>query len=112
MINELFKALSHPIRRDIVNRLKNGPMTAGDLAACYDVSKPTMSTHFTALKSADLIRSERDGVTINYHLNVTIAEEALTIMLDLLGTGERSGEGVSQLQTEIDQTRKTQSGKA
>lgn len=85
---EVLKALNHPIRRDIITRLKNGPATAGDLAKTYAVSKPTMSTHFSALKDADLIRGERDGVTISYHLNATVAEEAMSALMDLLGRDE------------------------
>lgn len=81
----VLKALNHPIRRDIIARLKDGPVTAGDLADAYQVSKPTMSTHFAALKDADLIRGERDGVTITYHLNATVAEEAMSALMNLLG---------------------------
>ena len=84
----VLKALNHPIRRDIVTRLKEGPVTAGDLADAYHVSKPTMSTHFAALKEADLIRGEKAGVTITYHLNATVAEEAISALMDLLGTGD------------------------
>lgn len=87
-INHVFKALSHPIRRDIIARLRDGPLSAGDLAAAYDVSKPTMSTHFTALKDAGLVTAEREGATILYHLNVTVAEEALSAMMGLLSVGE------------------------
>ncbi len=87
-INTVLKALSHPIRRDIITRLRNGPMSAGDLADAYEVSKPTMSTHFANLKEADLIIGERDGVTIIYRLNATVAEDALAALMGLLGTGE------------------------
>jgi len=85
--NLVLKALSHPIRREIVATLRDGPMTAGDLAARFNVSKPTMSTHFAALKDADLVFSERDGVSIYYALNATVAEEALSEMMDLLRVG-------------------------
>ena len=88
-INQVLKALSHPIRRDIIERLRKGPLTAGDLAANYGVSKPTMSSHFAALKDADLVKSKRDGVTIHYHLNITVAEEALSAMMSLLSAGEK-----------------------
>ena len=91
-INKVLKALSHPIRRDIISRLQAGPMTAGDLAALFDVSKPTMSSHFAALKEADLITAERDGVTIHYHLNATVADEAISVLMGLLGAGTASGE--------------------
>lgn len=87
-LTKVLKALNHPIRRNIIARLKSGPITAGELAEAYDVSKPTMSTHFASLKEADLIRGERDGVTITYHLNATVAEEAMASLIDLLGTGE------------------------
>ncbi len=87
-VNAVLKALSHPIRRDIVSRLRDGALTAGDLADAYAVSKPTMSTHFAALKEADLITAERDGNSIYYHLNVTVAEEALSALMSVLGAGE------------------------
>ena len=85
-IGLILKALSHPIRRDIVTRLRAGPMTAGDLADAYDVSKPTMSTHFAALKEADLIQGRKEGVMIHYYLNATVAEEAMASIFDLLGS--------------------------
>lgn len=89
----VLKALNHPIRRDIIARLKDGPMTAGDLADAYSVSKPTMSTHFAALKEADLIEGQKDGVTITYHLNATVAEEAMASLMHLLGTGQSAASG-------------------
>lgn len=84
-IATVLKALNHPIRRDIIARLQDGPLTAGDLADAYAVSKPTMSTHFAALKEADLIYGEKEGVTITYHLNATVAEEAMSALMSLLG---------------------------
>jgi len=81
-------ALSHPIRREIIAQLRGGAMTAGDLAALFDVSKPTMSTHFAALKEADLITADKVGVTINYHLNITVAEEAMSALMGVLGAGD------------------------
>jgi DNA-binding transcriptional ArsR family regulator len=86
-IATVLKALNHPIRRDIIARLQDSPVTAGDLADAYDVSKPTMSTHFATLKEADLIEGIKEGVTITYHLNATVAEEAMSALMNLLGTG-------------------------
>jgi DNA-binding transcriptional ArsR family regulator len=83
-IGTLIQALNHPIRRDIIERLKTGPSSAGDLAEKYDVSKPTMSTHFTALREANLISRERDGNTIYYHLNTTATDEAMISIVELL----------------------------
>lgn len=88
-INQVLKALSHPIRREVIAKLRDGPQSAGALAANFGVSKPTMSTHFAALKEAGLITAERDGVTIYYHLNVTVAEEALSAVMGILGAGEK-----------------------
>ena len=88
-IETIIKALNHEIRRDVIARLRDGPLSAGDLADAYDVSKPTMSTHFQALKDADLLNSERDGNTIIYHLNATVAEEALASLIGLLGTAKK-----------------------
>lgn len=84
----VLKALSHPIRREIITRLREGPQSAGALAEHFDVSKPTMSVHFAALKEADLVYAERKGVSIVYHLNATVAEEAITDLMGMLGVGE------------------------
>lgn len=95
-INKVLKALSHPIRRDIISVLREGSASAGDLAARYDVSKPTMSTHFASLKSADLIYGEKEGVSITYHLNVTVADESLGLLMSLLGAGGRMNDDVKE----------------
>lgn len=87
-LNIFIHAISHPIRRDVLKRLRNGPHTAGDLAIVYDVSKPTMSEHFKTLKESGLIRGERDGNHILYHLNVTVAEEAVSLVVDMFGVQE------------------------
>lgn len=86
-MNKLYQALSHPARRRILALLREGPLSAGDIAARFDVSKPTMSGHFNALKAADLIQAEREGTTIRYRLNVSVLEEAAAAILGLLGTG-------------------------
>jgi len=85
-LGDIIQALNHPIRRDVIQRLKSGPITAGDLADAYHVSKSTMSTHFAVLKEVDLIEAERDGNVIIYHLNATVAEEAMISIFGLLDT--------------------------
>ena len=57
-------------------------MTAGELAAQFDVSWPTMSGHFAVLREADLITADKVGTTITYHLNLTVLEEAMAALLD------------------------------
>jgi DNA-binding transcriptional ArsR family regulator len=84
-MSDVFKALGHPVRRQVLKKLRDGPMTAGDLAAAFPVSKPTMSGHFNALKEAGLIRAERHGTTIRYRLNAGAAEEAIALLMDLIG---------------------------
>ena len=83
--NHAFKALSDPTRREILRLLASGEQTAGELAERFDMSKPSVSHHFSVLKEADLIRSRRDGQKIIYSLNTTVAQDILTWMWDLFG---------------------------
>ena len=85
-LNEVFKALSDPTRREILRILSHGERTAGELAEPFDMTKPSMSHHFAVLKEADLIRSRRDGQQIVYSLNTTVVEDVMTRILDLFGT--------------------------
>jgi DNA-binding transcriptional ArsR family regulator len=77
-INAVFEALSHPVRRKILALLRNGPLSAGELAEHFDIAKPTLSVHFAKLKDADLVSVERRGTSLIYHLNMSILEEALS----------------------------------
>lgn len=83
--NNAFKAIADPGRREILRLLRQGEMTAGDLAAHFDMSKPTMSHHFAVLAEADLITRRRDGQTIWYGLNTTVLQDVLAWMMDLAG---------------------------
>lgn len=87
-MTDIFEALAHPVRRAVLKKLRAGPMSAGDLADAFPVTKPTMSRHFAALKDAGLIRAERIGTTIRYRLNVSVAEDAVAAIMGLLGTGK------------------------
>jgi DNA-binding transcriptional ArsR family regulator len=82
-INAVFEALSHPVRRRILALLKNGPLSAGELATHFDLTKPTLSVHFNKLKEAELVAVERRGTSLIYHLNTSILEEALAGLLSL-----------------------------
>lgn len=88
---DVFDALAHPVRRDVLRLLRGGPMTAGELAAQFEVSKPTMSRHFATLKEAGLIQAEKTGQTIRYRLNTSVADEAVSLVLELLGPRKRKG---------------------
>jgi DNA-binding transcriptional ArsR family regulator len=76
-VNDVFKALSDPTRRKVLQLLRKRPMTAGELAGQFTVSKPTMSAHFAVLKAADLIDAEKTGTTIMYRLKMSVLEDAL-----------------------------------
>lgn len=82
---DTFKALAHPVRREIVSQLRKRAQTAGELAAHFDLAKPTLSGHFAILKEADLISAERSGTTLTYRLNMSVAEDAMTALMSLLG---------------------------
>lgn len=84
-INEAFKALSDPTRREILALLrKQGELPAGKLAEHFDMTKPSMSHHFNVLKQADLITARREGQQILYALNTTVVEDAIGLFLDLV----------------------------
>jgi DNA-binding transcriptional ArsR family regulator len=80
----IFKALSHPVRREIVAMLQKGPLTSGDIAAKFDMAWPSVTGHLAALKDADLVEAERDGTTVRYRLNISAAEEAVGYLLGLV----------------------------
>ena len=74
---ETFKALSDPVRREILVMLKDGKKSAGDLAKAFDVSGATMSYHFNQLKKADLITESKFKNFVYYELNITVFEEVM-----------------------------------
>ena len=84
-LQNTLKALSDPIRREILNLLKAGPMAAGDIAAKFDVTGAAVSRHLAVLKEADLIRDTREGKFIYYDLNASVLEEILLWVKDLKG---------------------------
>ena len=92
-MSDAFSALAHPVRREVLRLLRDGPMTAGALADRFDVAKPTMSRHFATLREAGLIQSEKAGNQIRYRLNVSVAEDLMALMMDLLNpSGSQTGD--------------------
>ena len=88
-INRVYKALADPTRRRVLALLRERDMTAGELAAQFDLSWPTMSGHFAVLREADLISADRSGTSITYHLNVSVLEEALAALMETFRIGPR-----------------------
>ena len=76
-MNILFKALNDATRRSIMEMLKNGDMTAGDIADHFNVSKPSISHHLDLLKQAGLVEAVKEGQFIYYSLNSTVMDEIL-----------------------------------
>lgn len=84
-LQSTLKALSDPIRREILNLLKSGTMAAGDIAAHFDVTAAAVSRHLSVLRDADLIRDKREGKFIYYELNASVLEEILLWISELKG---------------------------
>ena len=82
-MSDVFDALAHPVRREILKLLRDGPLSAGQLAEQFNLAKPTLSGHFTVLKNAGLITAERRGTTILYRLNMSVMEEAVAALMSL-----------------------------
>lgn len=87
---DVFRALSDPTRRRVLELLMKRPMNAGELAAEFEVSKPTMSAHFAVLLAAELIEAEKKGRTITYRLRMSVLEEALLGFARVFGLAART----------------------
>ena len=79
------RALADPTRREILNLLKGGQMTAGEIGERFDMTAAAISRHLSVLKEADLIRDQRDGKYIIYELNASVLEEIMLWLSDLKG---------------------------
>ena len=82
-LHNTLKALSDPIRREILNLLKSGRLSAGDIADHFPVTGASISRHLSVLKDADLIRDNREGKFIYYDLNASVLEEIMLWVKDL-----------------------------
>ncbi len=74
---DTFKALSDPMRRDILVMLRNGPMTAGEISEKFDLTNATVSYHLSQLKNAELVTATRQKNFIYYELNTSVFEEVM-----------------------------------
>ena len=87
-LQNTLKALSDPTRREILNLLKKGKMSAGDIVGQFDITGAAISRHLSVLRDADLIRDERDGKFIYYELNASVLEEIMLWITDLKGESD------------------------
>ena len=87
-MQQTLKALADPIRREILNMLKSGRLSAGEIAEHFPVTDASISRHLSVLKEADLIRDTREGKYIFYDLNVSVLEEIMLWIRDLKGDSD------------------------
>ncbi len=91
-MSEVFRALSDPTRRRVLQLLRERSMSAGELSDEFSVSKPTMSAHFAVLKSADLVHTDKVGKSVIYHLKLSVLEEALLGFMHTFDPGAGSAQ--------------------
>lgn len=84
-LQNTLRALSDPIRREILDMLKVGRMSAGDIVAHFEVTGASISRHLSVLKEADLIRDKREGKFIFYELNTSVLEDIMIFITGLKG---------------------------
>ena len=84
-LQQTMKALSDPVRRDILNLLKNGKLSAGQIGEHFPIYGAAISRHLSILKEADLIRDSHKGTFIYYELNASVLEEILLWITELKG---------------------------
>ena len=87
-INTTLKALSDPIRREILEMLKRGRMSAGDISDRFEITSAAISRHLSVLREADLIRDTREGKYIFYELNASVLEEIMLWISNLKGVND------------------------
>lgn len=89
-LQQTLKALADPIRREILNYLKSGRMSAGEITSHFSVTAASISRHLSVLKQADLVRDTREGQFIYYELNTSVLEEIMLWITDLKGDDENA----------------------
>lgn len=87
-LQNTLRALADPIRRKILNLLKSGRLSAGEIVEQFDVTGASISRHLSVLKEADLIRDTREGKYIYYELNASVLEEIMLWIKDLKGDND------------------------
>ena len=88
-VNDVYRALGDPTRREILRLVRKRDLTAGEIADRFPLAKSTLSGHFAILRGAGLIVAEKRGTSIVYSLNLSAVEEALAAVIATLGVGER-----------------------
>lgn len=95
-IDDIFRALSDPTRREILRLLRSGDLAAGHIAARFPLAKSTLSGHLKLLRESGLVVTERNGTTLVYSLNMGAHEDVIAAVFALMRVGEPRGARVSQ----------------
>lgn len=88
-MGDVWKALADPTRRKILELLKNKSLNAGEIAAEFNMTKPSISIHLSILKQADLVDSEKIGQNVIYSLKTSVLEDMLKMLSDLTGREDK-----------------------
>ncbi|MEM8770243.1 MAG: autorepressor SdpR family transcription factor [Pseudomonadota bacterium] len=91
-MNDIYKALAHPVRRQILAALRERAHSAGEIADLFSIAKPTLSGHLNVMKNADLVSVERRGQTLIYRVNISVLEDALANLMDMFKIGAEEEE--------------------
>ena len=87
-MGDVWKALADPTRRRILELFKKQSLNAGDIAAQFNMTKPSISNHLNILKQADLVEAEKQGQNVIYSLKTSVLEDMLNVLSNLTGRGE------------------------
>jgi DNA-binding transcriptional ArsR family regulator len=82
-MNQLFKALNDPTRRQMLDMLRKQDLTAGEIADAFEMTKPSISHHLNLLKEADLVLAEKKGQFVHYSLNTSVLDDLMSWLLGL-----------------------------
>lgn len=96
MSTGIFKALADSNRREILRLLRDRTMSAGEISDHFNLAKSTLSSHFNVLKGSGLIQEEKNGTRVYYRLNLSVAEDAMALIIDLLGPGTKGEVAVKE----------------
>ena len=88
MRDDFFQALASPYRREIIRLLKWRTLTAGEISGHFDIAQPSVSRHLEVLKNAGIITSRRQANQVIYSLNLSMVQEMIMEVMELLGRGE------------------------
>lgn len=87
-MNDAWKALADPTRREILSMLRKGDMNAGEISEKFDISKPSVSNHLSILKDAGLVDTTRKGQNIIYSINTSVFEDIMSVIAGFTKKGE------------------------